>query len=133
MTTRFAVTWNAVGRNDAENCLGLLCNVLTTSRVVNWCAAIWRELSPSNGKRKEKHMAEKPIKLRTIDDLNGALEWLYTQQKEGKLDAKTADALNTTIKQASYLNGKLKLDYLKLMLTAKIKKIELPALLMLEA
>ena len=78
-------------------------------------------------------MPEKPIKLRTIDDLNGALEWLYTQQKEGKLDAKTADALNTTIKQASYLNGKLKLDYLKLMLTAKIKKIELPALLMLEA
>jgi hypothetical protein len=72
------------------------------------------------------------IKLRTVDDLTNALEWLYQEQKEGRIDAKTADALNTTIKQATYLNGKLKLDYLKLMLTAKIKKIDLPALPILE-
>ena len=74
----------------------------------------------------------KVLKLRSVDDLNEALEWLFTQQKEAKIDAKTADALNTTIKQASYLNGKLKLDYLKLLLTAKIKKIELPSFPMLE-
>lgn len=76
---------------------------------------------------------ETKIKLRTISDLNEALEWLYEQQKTGQIDAKTADALNTTIKQASYLNGKLKLDYVKLWLTAKIKKIELPSIPMLEA
>ena len=78
-------------------------------------------------------MAEKPIKLRTIDDLSEALEWLYAQQKDSKIDAKTADALNTTIKQATYLHGKLKLDYLKLLLSAKIKKIDLPRVPMLEA
>lgn len=72
------------------------------------------------------------IQLRTIDDLNGAVEYVYNQVRGGKLDGKTADALNTTIKQAVYLNGKLKLDYLKLMLTAKIKKIELPTVPMLE-
>lgn len=72
------------------------------------------------------------IKLRTVEDLNEALEWLYEQQKDGKIDAKTADALNTTIKQATYLNGKLRLDYLKLVLSAKIKKIELPHVPMLE-
>lgn len=80
----------------------------------------------------QKSETDTVIKLRTVDDLNKALEWLYNQQKEGTIDAKTADALNTTLKQSAYLNGKLKLDYLKLMLTAKIKKIELPNLPMLE-
>jgi hypothetical protein len=34
--------------------------------------------------------------------------------------------LNTTLKGAVYLNGKLKLDALKLYVQAEIKKIEIP-------
>ena len=86
-----------------------------------------QDIAVADGAERWKLEAER------LDDLNEALEWLFVQQKEGKIDAKTADALNTTIKQASYLNGKLKLDYLKLLLSAKIKKIELPQFPMLEA
>lgn len=67
------------------------------------------------------------MKLRTIDDLNKAHEWLWDKQRTGKIDAKTADALNTTLKGAVYLNGKLKMDAAKLILQAQIKKITIPA------
>jgi hypothetical protein len=75
-------------------------------------------------------MAEAPspqIKLRPIDDLTAAHEWLFNRQRDGEIDAKTADALNTTLKGATYLNGKLKIDYAKVVLQAQIKKINLPA------
>jgi len=65
-------------------------------------------------------------KLRTTDELSAAHEWLFNQQKDGKIDSKTADALNTTLKGAVYLNGKLKLDALKLYVQAEIKKIAIP-------
>lgn len=65
-------------------------------------------------------------KLRTTDELSAAHEWLFNQQKQGKIDSKTADALNTTLKGAVYLNGKLKLDALKLFVQAEIKKIQIP-------
>ena len=71
-------------------------------------------------------------KLRSVEDLNNALEWLYEQQKTGKIDAKTADALNTTLKQMVHLNVKLRLDYLKVLLMARINKIQLPKIPMLE-
>ena len=66
------------------------------------------------------------IQLRTIPQLTEAHEWLFNRQRSGKIDAKTADALNTTLKGAVYLNGKLKLDAAKLFLQAQIKKIEFP-------
>jgi hypothetical protein len=68
----------------------------------------------------------KPLPLRTIDDLTVAHEWLFNQQRSGIIDAKSADALNTTLKGATYLNGKLKIDYAKLWMMAQIKKIALP-------
>ena len=73
-------------------------------------------------------MAEttKKTSLRTIADLQEAHEWLFNKQKDGTIDAKAVDGLNTTLKGAVYLNVKLKLDAAKLITTASIKKIELP-------
>jgi len=70
------------------------------------------------------------IPLRTIADLSAAHEWLFNEQRRGLIDAKTANALNATLKGATYLNGKLKIDYAKLVLQAQIKKIRLPAALL---
>lgn len=66
------------------------------------------------------------LQLRNLDDLVGAHEWLFNQQKENKIDAKTADALNTTLKGQTYILGKLRLDYAKLLVQAQIKKITFP-------
>lgn len=68
----------------------------------------------------------KDVKLRTINDLAAAHEWLFNRQKNGKIDPKTADSLNTTLKGQVYLLGKLRLDVAKLMLQANIKKQEIP-------
>lgn len=70
---------------------------------------------------------EETMKLRTIRDLTNAHEWLFNKQRDGQIDAKTADALNTTLKGATYLNARLKLDYAKVILAAKVKKVEFPA------
>lgn len=69
---------------------------------------------------------EQDIKLRTIADLSNAHEWLINKQRNGEIDSKTADAMNTTLKGAVYLNGKLKMDYAKLIVQAQIKKIQIP-------
>jgi hypothetical protein len=74
----------------------------------------------------EFQVPEPRMSLKTPKDLIDAHEWLFNQQKENKIDAKTADALNTTLKGAVYLNAKLRLDAAKIFLTAQIKKIEIP-------
>lgn len=74
----------------------------------------------------EKEKTEK-MQLRTISDLTNAHEWLFNQQKDGKIDAKTADALNTTLKGSVFLNAKLRLDAAKIWMQAQVKKIEIPA------
>jgi hypothetical protein len=66
------------------------------------------------------------IRLRTIDELSAAHEWLFAMQQSGQIDNKSADALNTTLKGASYLNAKLKIEAAKLFLTARIKKVDFP-------
>ena len=63
------------------------------------------------------------ISLKTPADLIDAVEALYTEQHNGKIDAKTADALNTTLKAAIYLRAKLPMDYAKLYFQAQVKKI----------
>ena len=70
--------------------------------------------------------AKRPTHLRTIGDLVSAHEWLFNEQREGKIDPKTADALNTTLKGSVYLNAKLRLDMAKIMVQAQIKKIDIP-------
>jgi hypothetical protein len=70
--------------------------------------------------------SKRPIHLRTIGDLVDAHEWLFNEQREGKIDPKTADALNTTLKGSVYLNAKLRLDMAKIMVQAQIKKIRIP-------
>lgn len=67
------------------------------------------------------------LKLRTIDDLTNAHEYVFNAQHKGKIDAKTADGMNTTLKGAVYLNGKLRMDAAKLFLQAEIKKVQIPA------
>jgi hypothetical protein len=73
---------------------------------------------------KETRSAE--IKLRTIGDLIDAGEWMFNRQQRGELDAKSADAMNTTLKGQSYLVAKLPMERAKLYVTARIKKIDLP-------
>lgn len=64
--------------------------------------------------------------LRTPDDISAAYERMYNRQLNGELDAKSVDGMNTTLKGSTYLNVKLKMDYLKMFLTAAIKKVEMP-------
>jgi len=72
-------------------------------------------------------MAEQKImKLRSIADLSDAHEWLFNRQVGNHIDSKAADAINTTLKGAVYLNAKLKLDAAKLIIQAQIKKVQLP-------
>jgi hypothetical protein len=66
------------------------------------------------------------VNLRTVPGLNQAHEWLFEKQRGGEIDNKTADAMNTTLKGSIYLNVKLRLDTAKLLLQARIKKVELP-------
>lgn len=74
----------------------------------------------------EKTEEKKLMSLRTIQQLNDAHEYLFNRQKDGKMDAKTADALNTTLKGSVYLNAKLRLEAAKLWMNAQIKKIDIP-------
>lgn len=69
---------------------------------------------------------EPDMKLRTIEDLASAHEWLINKQRKGEIDSKAADGMNTTLKGATYLMGKLKMDYAKLWVQAQIKKIQIP-------
>ncbi len=75
---------------------------------------------------------EPTIQLRTINDLTEAHEWLFNQQRSGTIDAKTADALNTTLKGATYLRAKLRLDAAKILLQSRIKKVQIPENLLAE-
>lgn len=66
------------------------------------------------------------IGLKTVNEISDAYEWLFNAQKEGKIDAKTADALNTTLKGLTYLCVKLRMDAAKLMIQAQMKKVNIP-------
>jgi len=51
---------------------------------------------------------------------------LFNKQVNQEVDNKTADSMNTTLKGAVYLNAKLRLDAAKLLLQARIKKVDIP-------
>jgi len=92
-----------------------------------------KSLQKSNGKQQKqldkKQQSNEPkrkFRLRTIDDANDLNEWLVNKVVTGSIENKTVDAINTIIKNHFYLNGKLKLDYAKLLVQAKVKKIEIP-------
>jgi hypothetical protein len=63
--------------------------------------------------------------LRNAEDLVEANEWLFNRQREGKIDAKSADGLNTTLKNSFNLLVKVPMDLLKLTIQARIKKVEI--------
>jgi len=65
-------------------------------------------------------------KLRTVDDLVSAGEWMFSQQEGKNLDAKSADAMNTTLKGQRYLVVELPLQLMKLYVTAQVKKFTIP-------
>ena len=69
---------------------------------------------------------KEPMALRTVGEIAAAHEWLFNQQKDGRIDPKTADSLNTTLKGTMYLMVKMKMDYAKLYVQSQIKKIEIP-------
>jgi len=78
----------------------------------------------------EQVQKDNPIKLRTIDDLSQASELIFNRQVDGSMDNKTADSMNTTIKHQIHLKYTLPLSMAKLIIQAKIKKVEVPAVLM---
>jgi len=51
---------------------------------------------------------------------------LFNKQVNQEVDNKTADSMNTTLKGAVYLNAKLRLDAAKLLLQARVKKVDIP-------
>ncbi len=51
---------------------------------------------------------------------------MFRDVREGRVDSKMADALNTLVKNQIYLNVKLRMDYLKIYAQAQMKKITLP-------
>jgi hypothetical protein len=65
-----------------------------------------------------------PRRLRTLDEIAAAHEWLFEQTRAGRMDNKTADVLNTTLKGVVYLHGKLPLEYQRLYVQAQIKKLD---------
>lgn len=64
--------------------------------------------------------------LRSVDDLREALEDLYNRQRDGQLDAKASDGMNTTIKGAIYLNVTLPLKAFDIYVKSQIKKVAIP-------
>ena len=70
--------------------------------------------------------AKPAVSLRSPGDLVTAHEWLFERQKNGEIDAKTADALNTTLKGSTALLVKYRLDAAKIALQAAVKKVSLP-------
>jgi hypothetical protein len=46
---------------------------------------------------------DQDMKLRTPDDLSTAQEWLLDKQQRGQIDARSAEAMNTTLKGAQHL------------------------------
>jgi hypothetical protein len=71
-------------------------------------------------------MPENKLPLRTLGDVISAQEWIFQNVQIGRIDQKTADALNTCVKGQSYLLGKLRLDVANLLVKASIKKVDLP-------
>lgn len=64
--------------------------------------------------------------LKTVADLASAQEWLFNEQKNGVIDSKTADGLNTTLKGCMYLKATLPLKIFECMIRASVKKVEIP-------
>lgn len=100
---------------------------------MNWLALTRSEtynVSDVQQRRKVNKMAEKEkpkrIRLRTIPEMREASEWLFNEIKDGHIDNKTGDALNTTFKQSVYLNATLPATFAKIIIQAAIKKVSLP-------
>lgn len=73
-----------------------------------------------------KPSVEAPRQLRTLEDIATAHEELFERQRSGQIDPKTADALNTTLKGIVYLNVKMRLEMLKLVIHSQVKKLDIP-------
>lgn len=65
--------------------------------------------------------------LRTVQDLIEAGEWMFAKQEAGELDAKAADALNTTLKGQSKFVVDTPMALLKIWVRAQEKKFVIPA------
>lgn len=78
-------------------------------------------------------MAEqKKIRLRTPADVVEASEWLYNEQREGKIDGKRADGINTTLKSVWNIVGKTRMDMLKIYVQSQIKKVDIPPAMLID-
>jgi len=70
------------------------------------------------------------MRLRTREELQEATEFIFNEQRAGKLDGKTADGLNTTVKNAIYLGPKLSMEALKFYVMATKSKIQIPPIML---
>jgi hypothetical protein len=70
--------------------------------------------------------AQPPRRLRTVEDLIAAGEWLFHQQESRELDAKSSDAMNTTLKGQRILVVDTRMALLKMFVTAQVKKFRIP-------
>src|SRR5262245_5617976 len=84
-----------------------------------------RVVTPSRS-RKFIMASKDDVKLRTIADLVDAGEWMFNRQRSGNLDAKAADAMNTTLKGQYQLVVGLRLKLLDIFVKSQIKKFSIP-------
>lgn len=68
---------------------------------------------------------KKKIPLQSVKDLAEANEWMFNRQKNGEIDAKSADAMNTTLKGQKSLIVDVPLQLFKIAVTASIKKVQI--------
>ena len=66
------------------------------------------------------------VRLRNINDLTTATEWLYSQQQGGTLDATRANAMGNVLKGAYKLRVEVPLKLMELSLKAQKLKATLP-------
>ena len=84
----------------------------------------------SKEEKPEIEVVEKQ-KLRTIDQILVAHEYVFNKQVNGQIDSKGAETLNKTL-HGSIALQKLKLAVADLYLQSKLKKIHIPDNMMIE-
>lgn len=67
-----------------------------------------------------------PKKLRSVSEITEAYEWLFDAQREGSLDTKRADGLNTTLKGITKLRVEIPMKLATLYFQSQVKKITVP-------
>lgn len=68
----------------------------------------------------------KTVSLRTPEEVNNAQTEVFILVRDGKIDTKTADVLNTCLKNSTYLAAKLPMQVLDLFMRSSAKRMSIP-------